>query len=525
MNFVGVFVYFLFCLFYTANCLKLSQKTVNKLLEQKKPSTAKIRMGLIDQMQNIGKRIRTRNHVPKLKNSPPRKIGLFIEPTPFTHVSGYSNRFKEMLKYLNKAGDDVHVLTTDDVEDKPSEFESFPITYTKGFRFYWYNQIVLSLDHELKGLELIARQKPDLLHVTVPGFFAFAALIYARLHRLPLVFSYHTHLPHYALNYVGWFPGIDEIAWILIRWVMNRSDLNLVTSNQMRNELVAQGVKNVQVWQKGIDTHVFHPKFKSNEMRNRLSNGHPEDPLLIYVGRMGAEKNLKLLKPILEKIPNARLALVGKGPELESLKDVFKGTNTVFTGLMQGEELSQAFASGDVFIMPSESETLGFVVLESMASGVPVVAARAGGIPDLIHDGVDSFLVEPRNVNAFVRRIKQLLEDKEYHQAMSIAARTEAEKWDWESATSVLRNVQYAKAIKNFRWRAFKGLGLPRTKSVFRALRAQAGRLILRQHETDSYLVQPTVTKKFTRMENLLLKIKYFITTKNADKDTLHYVI
>lgn len=87
------------------------------------------------------------------------------------------------------------------------------------------------------------------------------------------------------------------------------------------------------------------------------------------------------------RIPEARLALVGTGPDAEALKDYFAGTKTVLTGTMTGEPLSQAFASADVFVMPSDSETLGFVVLESMASGVPVVGADAGGIPDLIHHG------------------------------------------------------------------------------------------------------------------------------------------
>mmetsp|Transcript_6017 Transcript_6017/g.7821 ORF Transcript_6017/g.7821 Transcript_6017/m.7821 type:complete len:550 (-) Transcript_6017:248-1897(-) len=459
--------------FTTKMNIDISSKKVDA---RSKLLSAPMQMGIIDRIKNM----RRTNRIPKLTQSPPRKIGLFIEPTPFTHVSGYSNRFKEMLKYLAKAGDEVHILTADDVKDAPDQFEGFPINYTKGFRFPLYNQIVLSLDHEGKGKEMLTRIQPDLLHVTAPGFITFCALIYARLFRLPLVFSYHTHLPHYAIDYLGWIPGIDEFAWKMLRIVLNRADLNLVTSSQMRDELESHGIQRIQVWRKGIDTDVFNPAYKSDEMRNRLSDGHPEDPLIIYIGRLGAEKNLKLLKPIMEKIPNARLAFVGKGPEMENLQEHFKGTKTVFTGLMSGEELSQAFASADVFVMPSESETLGFVVLESMASGVPVVAAKAGGIPDLIQDEVDSYLVEPGNADAFVSRIKQLIEDPEHCRTMSAAARAEAEKWDWESATSVLRNEQYKQAISNFRWRAFKGFGLPRTRSKMRAFKAQLGSLIVR---------------------------------------------
>merc|ERR1740139_1893999 len=127
-----------------------------------------------------------------------------------------------------------------------------------------------------------------------------------------------------------------------------------------------------------------------------MSDGHTDDFLMVYVGRLGNEKRLMDIKPMLEKLGDGvRLCIVGDGPQAEELEEYFKGTNTVFTGQMGGDELSAAFASADVFVMPSDSETLGFVVLESMASGVPVVGAKAGGIPNLIKDGVDGFLVPP----------------------------------------------------------------------------------------------------------------------------------
>merc|ERR1712176_1681593 len=105
-------------------------------------------------------------------------------------------------------------------------------------------------------------------------------------------------------------------------------------------------------------------------------------------------------------MPNARFAVVGKGPQKEELEKYFKGTKTVFLGQRSGDELSQAFASADTFIMPSDSETLGFVVLESMASGVPVIGANAGGIPSIIDDERTSFLVEPGDIDGYVARLK-----------------------------------------------------------------------------------------------------------------------
>lgn len=147
-----------------------------------------------------------------------------------------------------------------------------------------------------------------------------------------------------------------------------------------------------QVWRKGVDTEVFHPRFFSTEMRSRMTDGHPEDPLIVYVGRLGNEKNLTFLKEILQRIPNLRLAFVGDGPYREELQLAFEGTRTTFVGMLHGDDLSAAYASADVFVMPSETETLGFVVMEAMASKLPVVAVRAGGIPDIINDSSVPFL-------------------------------------------------------------------------------------------------------------------------------------
>ena len=139
---------------------------------------------------------------PPLKRNPSRKICLMVEPTPFTHVSGYANRFKEMLKFLKKAGDDVDILTVDSktpVKNLPREHQGFPIRHTQGFTFPLYNHISLTIDlPEMKGAKIIENFKPDIIHVTSPGFLLFAAMFYARVMKIPLVMSYHTHLPSYG---------------------------------------------------------------------------------------------------------------------------------------------------------------------------------------------------------------------------------------------------------------------------------------------------------------------------------------
>jgi sulfoquinovosyltransferase len=163
----------------------------------------------------------------------------------------------------------------------------------------------------------------------------------------------------------------EHVTWNIIRFVHSMTDLTIVTSSPIQTEFRQHGI-HAQVWQKGIDAQRFHPRYASPRMRKVMTEGHENDFLMLYVGRLANEKRLKDIRAILERMPNARLCLVGHGPQEAELKEYFKGTRTVFTGHLTGTELSEAFASADVFVMPSDSETLGFVVMESMASGVPV---------------------------------------------------------------------------------------------------------------------------------------------------------
>lgn len=129
---------------------------------------------------------------------------------------------------------------------------------------------------------------------------------------------------------------------------------------------------------------------------------------------------------------------------------MFAGMPAVFTGMLGGEELSQAYASGDVFVMPSESETLGLVVLEAMSSGIPVVGVRAGGIPDIIpaeQEGKTGFLYNPGDLDDCLSKLRPLLHEHELRESIGRAAREEMEKYDWKAATQIIRNEQYNAAI------------------------------------------------------------------------------
>src|SRR5690606_20205999 len=129
-------------------------------------------------------------------------------------------------------------------------------------------------------------------------------------------------------------------------------------------------------------------------------------------------KRIDWLYAPVTQIPGVRLALVGSGPAEEELKRRFAGTRTVFTGYMEGAELAAAYASADVFVFPSDTETLGFVAMEAMASGVPAVGARAGGIPDVIEDGVTGLMFTPLDLGDLTSKVRRLLRDDDLRTQM-----------------------------------------------------------------------------------------------------------
>lgn len=394
--------------------------------------------------------------VPELGHTAPLKLGLLVEPTPFGYISGYKNRFEEMLKFMKKAGDDVQVVTADRDPDASQEFLGYKVFVNRGWELPMYKQVTLTYDFAGSTPKMIKNLKPDVIHATSPSSIIYPAILWCKLTKTPLVLSYHTDLVVYSKAYVPvppfpkWFG--PWLARFLVRNLHGFADLTLCTSPQLRDDLEDIGLPptHLSVWQKGINVERFNPSFRSDAMRAKMSDNNPDAPLLVYVGRLGFEKRLDRLKGVLEAVPGCRLAFVGKGPDEERLRDVFKDSPVVFTGQLTGDDLSASFASADIFAMPSDSETLGFVVLEAMASGVPTVGVAAGGVCDIIENGNNGYLTNNDDgMMEFTARVKELLNNDAGRRAMGQRARDYAEKWSWEAATSKLRNLQYRLAILN----------------------------------------------------------------------------
>lgn len=277
---------------------------------------------------------------------------------------------------------------------------------------------------------------PNLVHLIHPAWLGGFGLAWAKRHRIATLASFHLDLARLSHRYrLGLFA--PAIAAYTAR-VFRAADFALAPSAATLQQLRAAGVSRSDIWRRGVDAERFHPRFASRDMRARLSDGCPEAPLLLYVGRLSAEKQLQLIRPVLERIPSARLALVGDGPARAELERVFAGTGTHFAGTLSGEPLSQAYASADLFVFPSAQETFGLVVTEAMAAGTPAVAARVGGVPEVIREGENGYSFAPGDGEGLVAGVQRALASREHLGVLSAAARAFALAQSWEAANDEL---------------------------------------------------------------------------------------
>lgn len=360
------------------------------------------------------------------------RIAIMTE-TFLPKIDGIVTRLCHTIRHLREFGHEVLIIAPTGITD----FEGTPVIGVSGFPFPLYPDLKVGIPRPAVGAAL-HKFNPDVIHAINPAMLAVTAFYYSVRYHKPLVVSYHTHLPKYLKYYhAGW---TEPLMWQVMEHAYNRSDLTLATSSAMKGELESHGIRRVKLWQRGVDTQMFHPSRASREMRERLTQGHPDDKLLLYIGRLSVEKEIERCRQVLEATPGLRLALVGDGPHREKLEKYFAGTPTHFAGFMRGEELASAFASGDVFFLPSRTETLGLVLLEAMAAGCPVVTPNAGGTSDIVQDGVTGHLYDPADEMGAVKAVQKLLADSEHLAWMRLRAREDAEKWGWSAATHQLED-------------------------------------------------------------------------------------
>lgn len=367
-----------------------------------------------------------------------------VSETFLPKVDGVVTRLLATLDALATLGHEVLILAP---PKAPGAHGPSRVLAAPGVPFPWYPELNVALPSH-KGARALQDFRPDVVHVVNPVFFGAWGALLARRLELPLLASFHTDPKVVHSLSLGWFRRPLEI---IDREVHNLAHVNLCTSPQMVDLARSLGIRRVRLWPKAVDAERFNPRHRSAASRMLLTDSHPGDPLVVYAGRVSFEKRVDVLVEMARLLRGkARLAVVGEGPALGWLKQQLADTDTVFTGFLDGEDLAAAYATGDVFVFPSDSETLGFAAIEAMAAGVPVVAADAGGIPHIVDDQRTGVLVPPGDAAATAQAVLGLLADDAARERLAHAGRQEAERWSWLAATeSLVERYRQAMAVRS----------------------------------------------------------------------------
>lgn len=299
----------------------------------------------------------------------------------------------------------------------------------------------LSLGLPRKSRARLLAFAPDLVHIATPDYVGLQALRWASSHGVPVVASYHTHFGAYLkyfASYNKWYRMdlFEGTAWRYARWFYEQCRHVYVPTPAMASELRSHGIRNgLRLWSRGVDTDRFAPTHRDLTWRHARGIG-TDDVVITFVSRLVWEKGLYVFAEVINAleargIPHKSM-VVGAGPARSEL--VSRLPATAFTGPLSGTELATAYASSDIFLFPSDTETFGNVTLEAMASGLPAVCADAAGSRSLVLDGETGFLAAPGERSHFLERTAELVCSPELRARMGKRARDRAREFSWDRA-------------------------------------------------------------------------------------------
>ena len=361
-------------------------------------------------------------------NGPEKRIALFTGA--YNHVvDGVALTLNRLVSYLE--ADDVPVLVFAPTIDEPPIEHAGTLAPASSIPMKGRPEYRISLGLSPSSAEALDRFAPTIIHIATPDLLGLQALIYARIRKIPVVASYHTHFSSYLEYYR--MARAEKAMWAYLRWFYGHCSQLYVPTRSMADVLAEHGItEGVQLWPRGVDIRQFNPDMRSMAWRRDV--GFDDDDIVItFVSRLVVEKGLDVFADVMKQLKAGgepvRCLVVGEGPAREMLEEAVP--RAVFLGHQEGDDLARAYASSDIFLFPSETETFGNVTLEAMASGVPTVCADATGSSSLVLDGQTGYLVPGRDTDAFAERVRGLIHDVERRRNMGEAARAEAETYSW----------------------------------------------------------------------------------------------
>jgi glycosyltransferase involved in cell wall biosynthesis len=358
------------------------------------------------------------------------RIAIFSE-VYWPMVSGVGVTLDRLARELHARGHDLRVYSATyplpaGTPDRPEVHRSPSIP------LFLYPDVQWAFPKQREIVADLALFRPDVVHVATEFALGLAGVKAANQLGIPVIASAHTDYQKYAKRYGVGF--VLQMGWLYLRWFYNHAQKVLVPSRVYERFLNGRGIAHTGLWTRGVDPAEFHPRFRSECYRARFGVG-PDDLLVTYIGRLAKEKDVQRLIAAWQRLRSergaAQLVLVGRGPLEEEIRQrAIPGVHVA--GLLTGRELSEAFASADLFVFPSATETFGNSLLEAMASGLPSLSVRAGGVLEFSEHDVNAWLVPPGDTAALTGALASLMADPALRARLSRGALSTAESRRWD---------------------------------------------------------------------------------------------
>lgn len=357
------------------------------------------------------------------------RIAIFSD-TYTPEINGVARTLNRYVNYLDEKGIEYRLFVPESRVSGPSvpqieRFMSLP--------FLFYPECRMALPNPSRIKDTLDDFQPTLIHIATPFNLGLYGMHYGKKNNIPMVASYHTHFDEYLECYNLSF--LKKWVWKYLQWFHQPIEKVYVPSESTKEKLVINEMhSHIDIWGRGVDQTFFSPLKRAHNIR--MTYKIKEKYILLFVGRIAQEKDIHTVLNTFHSLPKplqkeTHLLIVGDGPLFKQLSET-KHPQITFTGFKEGEELAEIYASSDVFLFPSPTETFGNVVLEALASGLPIIGARAGGVQHLIEHNKTGFLCQARNTEDFVEKASLLLTNKALRLDFSQQAREDSMAHSWE---------------------------------------------------------------------------------------------
>ncbi|RTE07025.1 glycosyltransferase family 4 protein [Paenibacillus whitsoniae] len=366
------------------------------------------------------------------------RVALFTD-TFLPDVNGVAKTLGRWTQFLEAKGVQIKVFAPASLHAK--DHDPFRVERFYSIPLLLYPECRLAIPNPLQLRKTLHAFQPTLVHCATPFNLGLFGLHHARKYKTPLVASYHTHFDQYLSHYK--IPWVEPTLWKYMQWFHHSCEKVYVPSQSTLHHLESKGMRNLEIWSRGVDTAQFHPNVERKSVLAAYGISS-QSFVILYVGRLAPEKSVEVAIESFRSLPadirkNSRLIIAGDGPSAALLREFCEDEGDVtFTGFVQGRQLADLYAAADVLLFPSATETFGNVVLEAMASGTPVIGAAAGGVQDTIAHGQTGLLCPPGDVAAFTEALQRLYLSEADRHRLAAAGLAYAQRQSWDHIFSKL---------------------------------------------------------------------------------------